>query len=268
MFNVFKYEFKMLRNSLLIWATTYFSIIFMMMVFYPTFSADVAMVDKIMKNYPEELLKAFGMSSGLSLATLLGFFSFTFALTQLFIAIQAANYGFSILSVEEREFTADFLMSKPVSRKAILIAKSSAALLGLWLSFLFIWISSYMAMEIFKEGSAYDVSAFNTLIVSTLFFQLFFFSTGLVISVILRKVRSVLSFSLGLAFGMYILNAMRAIVGGEVLGVLTPFYHFEPGRILETGKIHWSMALISISIILISCLTTIVLYTKRDIHSL
>ena len=44
------------------------------------------------------------------------------------IALQAANYGYSLVSVEERELTADFLLSKPVGRVQILTSKLLAAL--------------------------------------------------------------------------------------------------------------------------------------------
>ena len=266
--NIFKYEFKMYSKSILIWSLSFAMIIFLMMVFYPTFGSDVALVDKMLENYPEELLKAFGMSSSLSLATVLGYFSFVFAMVQLFIAIQAANYGFSILSVEEREFTADYLMSKPVSRKQILIAKFGASFLTLIITNLVIWLSTFIAIEMFKDGKTYDADKIVLLLSTIVVFQLFFLCLGMFISVCVKRVRSVLSFSLGLAFGTYILNTVRAIVGGEVLGYASPFYHFDPIRILETGKLNVPMVVISCVSILISVVGTVLLYSKRDISSL
>lgn len=266
--NIFKYEFKMYHKSILIWAINLILVIFLMMVFYPTFASDIELVDKMLENYPEELLKAFGMSSTLSMATVLGYFSFVFAMVQLFIAIQAANYGFSILSVEEREFTADYLMSKPVSRVQILIAKFSAAFLTLLITNAVIWISTFASIELFRDGKSYDVDKLILLLSTIILFQLFFLTVGMAISVFVRRVRSVLSFSLALSFGTYILNTVRAIVGGDMFGYLSPFYHFDPIRILEKGALNGPMVTISCLFILVSTVATFVLYTKRDIYSL
>ena len=53
--------------------------------------------------------------NNLDMSSVLGFFSFVFLFCQICLAIQAANYGFSLVSVEERELTADFLLAKPVA---------------------------------------------------------------------------------------------------------------------------------------------------------
>ena len=266
--NVFKYEFKMYAKSILIWVVNIILLLVIFMAFYPAFSSDASMLDKMLENYPPELLKAFGMGGTLSLATVLGYFAFIFTFLQLCLAVQAANYGFSILSVEEREFTADYLMSKPVSRSQILIAKFGAALLALTITNAFAWIGSFLAIELFRDGKPYDFNHLILLLATIVMFQLFFLTLGMAISVMVRRIRSVLSFSLGLAFGTYILNTVRAIVGGETLGYFSPFYHFDPAVILEKGTINMPMVSISLAVVMLSILATFVLYTRRDIHSL
>jgi ABC-2 type transport system permease protein len=237
------------------------------MLFYPSFASDAALVDKLMKNYPEELLKAFGMSGGLSLSSVLGYFSFVFAFVQLCIAIQSANYGFHMLSVEERELTADFLMTKPVSRSRIIVSKILAAFTGLTITNFFIWVGSYGSIIAFNDGNSYDTRNLILVLLTTTFFQLFFLSVGMVISVSVKKVRSVLTFSMALSFGMYILNALRSILGGEILGIISPFYHFEPGYILKNGHYDIPMVSISIAVVILSIIGSYILYIKRNIHS-
>ncbi|MEN8908058.1 MAG: ABC transporter permease subunit [Clostridiales bacterium] len=268
MLNIFKYEFKMYQKSILLWMISIVGLLFAMMAFYPSFGNDSEILEKMLKNYPEELLKAFGMSGGIPLSSVLGYFVFTFVLVQLCLAIQAANYGFSILSVEEREFTADYLMSKPVSRVRIINAKFLAALLALTITNIVTWIGSFGCIEIFREGKEYDATKLIILLATILLFQLVFLTVGMAISVVLRRIRSVLTFSISLAFGTYILNSVRAIVGGETLGYLSPFYHFDPAYILKNGNLDISMVLISIVFIIVSVSVTYVFYLKRDIYSL
>ena len=266
--NIFKYEFKTYIKSIIIWSISMSLLLLIFMAFYPTFSKDVALVETILENYPEEMLKAFGMSTGLPLSSVLGFLAFVFSFLQLIIAIQSANYGFSFLSIEEREFTADYLMTKPVSRQSILMSKFLAAFLSLLITDLFLVITTFLVLELFKNANDYEVKNVIVLLLSVPIFQLVFMSMGMFISVLVKKIRNVLSFSLSLAFVLYIINAMKAVFGGELLGYFSPFYHFEVGYILAEGKYDYKMVILSLILIIISLVSTFVLYTKRDIHSL
>lgn len=268
MMNIFKYELKMYRSSILVWSLSIAGLMILFMAFYPSFGADAELMEKMLSNYPEEFLKAFGMVGGLSISSVLGYFSFVFAFMQLCFAVQSANYGFSFLSVEERELTADFLMSKPVSRQSILISKFLAALVSLTITNIVFFGATFLSLALFDEGKGYDVSKVVLALLTVPVFQLFFMTVGMIISVSLRKIRSVLSFSLSLAFGMYILNAMRAIVGGDLLGLLSPYYHFEVGYIIEHGRYNYGMASISVGVIIVSAVASYILYMKRDIYSL
>lgn len=264
---IFMYEMKQYLKSVLVWGISIASLILIFMMLFPTFSKDSAMLDMMIKNYPEELLKAFGMSGGLSLSSLLGYLGMTFVYVQICLAMQSANYGFSCLSVEERELTADFLMSKPVSRRRILLNKFLAAFLSLVLTNLIVVGATYAGIYLFGGDKPYDQSKLHLLMATGLIFQLFFLSIGMVLSVLLRKIRSVLSFSLGMSFGMYIAYALRAVFGGEFLGFFTPFYYFDANAILETGQLNGPLTIFSCALIVASLITTYVLYLRRNIHS-
>ena len=265
--NIFSFELGMYRRSIITWSLSIVALIMLFMTFYPTFSADTKMFDQILENYPEELLKAFGMNSGMSLSSVLGFFTFVFAFVQLCVAIQASNYGFHFLSVEERELTADFLMSKPVSRTRIIVSKFLAAFTALTITNAFIWTGTFASLALFGGGNEYEARNLILQLVSTTFFQLFFLTVGMVVSVSVRKVRSVLSYSMALAFGLYVINGLRAIVGGKALGLLSPFYHFDPGYILTNGKYDVPMLLMNIGVIVAAGAASYYLYLKRNIHS-
>jgi len=266
--NIYKYELRMYVKSIIAWSLSIFALLVMFMTFYPTFGNDASLLDKMLENYPKELLAAFGMGGELSLSTVLGYFAFTFVFVQLCLAIQASNYGFSFLSVEEREFTADFLLSKPVSRKNIIAAKFLAAMTALTITNIIVWIASFTAIEMFREGKAYGANKLLLLLASIAIFQMFFLSIGMIVSVTTKKVRSVLSYSMALSFGLYIMNAVRGVVGGDLLGYVSPFYHFDPVYILDKGEYNLPMAAISVAVIIVSIGTSYFLYLKRNIHSL
>ena len=266
--NIFIYELKSLRKSIALWTSSIASFLVMYMAFFPAFGKDAAILDNLMANYPEEMLKAMGLSGNLQLSSIIGYFAFTFAFIQLMLAIQASNYGFGILSAEERDMTADFLLTKPVSRRRIILSKFLAAFTALLFSNAAVWISSFFTLEIFRGDQTYNKNKVIVLLASVVLFQLFFLNIGMLISVLVKKVRSVISFSMALAFGTYIINAVRAIIEGEILGYITPFYLFDPQYILEHGKYNFLPFIVAVLIIVSSALLCYRLYLRRNIHSL
>lgn len=268
MYNIFKFEFKTLLKSVLIWVVSASLLIFMLMAFYPTFGKDMDLLNKMMENYPEEMLKAFGMSNTMSLGTVSGFLVFAFSYVQLCLAIQSANYGFGILSIEEREFTADFLMSKPVSRSQIFFGKLLATLLGLLITLIATMVSTYISLEIFKGQGSYNFESLLWLSLGMALFQWFYLVIGLFISVLLKKIRNVLTFALGLSIGTYIINALRAVLDGEVLGYFSPFYYFDLNTIVEKQTFNYGLLTASVIMIVLAFIGAYYLYTHRDIPSL
>ncbi|NQT59092.1 MAG: ABC transporter permease subunit [Bacteroidetes bacterium] len=266
--NIFMYELKLYRKSIIIWSASIVGLLVMFMAFFPAIAADASLMDLILENYPKEMLKALGMDGSLSLSTIPGYLTFIFVYAQLCLALQSSYYGFHTLSVEERELTADFLMTKPSSRKQIITAKLLAASVSLVITNLFTWAGTFLGITIYQGGHTYNTGYVIVLLSSLIFFQLFFLSIGMLISVMVKKIRSVLTFSIALAFGLYIMNAVRGIVEGELLGIITPFYHFEASYILEHGTYNMPMASISFGVIIVSITSSYILYMKRNIRSL
>jgi ABC-2 type transport system permease protein len=217
-----------------------------------------------MEKVPEQLLAAFGLLD-VNLATILGYFSFIFLFAQLCAAIQASNYGFSLVSIEEREWTADFLLTKPVTRTQILTSKLLAALSGLFITDAVIWITSFACINLFKGEQTYETKPLVLLLLSIVAFQLFFLSVGLAVSLLVKRVRSVTPYAMALGFGMYVLSVFGDLLGENVLEKLTPFKHFEPKYIVQHGTYDWPLVLISVAVIGISLLGSYLLYTRRNI---
>lgn len=265
--NVFKQEFKMKLRSILIWGLSIAGFLIFYLAFFPSMSKDSAALESIMESFPKAMLQALGLREGLSISSLMGYFTLTFTMMQLAIAVQSSNYGFSILSEEERELTADFLMTKPISRSKIYWSKFAASFLSLTITAIIIGVGSSIALELFNGGESYNNKNVLKLILTVPIFQLSFLSFGMFISLLFRKVRSVLSLSMGLAIGLYVINAVRGIVDSDILGYITPFYYLEPGRILKTGEVDLKLFVIAIGVIVVSLISSYIIYNKRDIGS-
>lgn len=261
--NIYKHEFRMGFRSMVTWSVAQIAIIFLLMSIFSSFAVDAALMEETLASFPPELLAAFGMTD-LNMASILGFFGFIFVFVQICLAIQAANYGFGLVSVEERELTADFLMAKPVGRNKIMTSKLLSALTALAITNIVVWLSSLAAINMFRDGREYDGRALLLLLLSMALFQLFFLTVGMVISLLVKRVRNVTPFSMGLVFGLYVLNAFGNMLGEDTFELLSPFRHFAPNYITAHAA-YDPLAWLSVAFIIVSVVGSYLLYGRRDI---
>ena len=231
---------------------------------FSVFADQAALMNEFLAKYPPALRAAFGMDN-MDLATVLGFYSFIFLFVQLCLAIQAANYGFGLVSIEENELTADFLLSKPVSRSQVLTSKLLAALSSLTVTNLIVWVSSLAAIALFRDKRDYEPGTLLLLLLSIVIFQLFFLSVGLAISLLVKRVRSVTPYALGLGFGAYVLSAFTGVFGEVGLELITPFKHLDAAYIVKHGAYNTPLLLLNLAVSVAALAASYWLYVHRDI---
>jgi ABC-2 type transport system permease protein len=262
--NIFRHEFRARLRSVLIWSAGIALLIGFYLSIYPSFAGQAALMDEMISKFPPELAAAFGLGN-MDLASVIGFFSFLFVFVQLCLAIQASNYGFGLVSVEEADLTADFLLSKPVSRGQVLTSKLLAAICSLVVTDFVVWAASYVSVVIFRDGRDFDAGLLALILLSVLIFQFFFLSVGLLISLLVRRVRSVTPYGLGLAFGMYVLSAFSGVFGDVALEYLTPFKHFDAAAMAQDGGYNTPLVLLNLGVSLLALVLSYWLYLRRDI---
>ncbi|OGO66809.1 MAG: hypothetical protein A2Z49_02245 [Chloroflexi bacterium RBG_19FT_COMBO_56_12] len=262
--NIYRHEFRTKLKSVLIWSLALLFLIVFYFAMFPVFADQTALMNEALSRYPAELREAFGLDKT-DLSTVLGFYSFIFLFCQLCLAIQSSNYGFGLVSVEENELTADFLLSKPVSRTQVLTSKLLAALTSLTITNLVVWASSFAAITLFREEREYEAGTLVMLLLTILIFQLFFLSVGLVISLLVKRVRSVTPYGLGLGFGLYVLNGFSGIFGDIKLELITPFKHIDATYIITNKAYDVPLLVLNLLITLIALAASYWLYNRRDI---
>jgi len=264
--NIYKHEFKMKIRSVIVWSLAIGLLIFIYLSIFSSIAVDAKLLSEMMASFPEEFLIAFGMTD-IDMSTILGFFGLIFLFIQICLAIQAANYGFSLVSVEETDLTADFLLAKPVGRTKIMTSKLLAAITSLTITNLVVWISSFVFLRMYSDGGQFETKPVLVLMLSIAVFQLFFLTVGMLISLLVKRVRSVTPYSMALVFGLYVLNAFGGMIGEDKLEILSPFKHFEPNYILKHAAYDLPLAWISVAAIVISIVGSYVLYSRRNIRS-
>lgn len=262
--NMFRKEWRTLGKSTLIWSLSLSAVAFLLLALYPGFARDAEDFGKMLDSYPESLQKALGITMD-SLTSLLGFYSFVLTYISVAGAVQAMNLGLGQLSKETREKTADFLLTKPVTRSQIVTAKVAAALASLLVT-----NAIYLIAAVILAGQvALDVD-YKTYILLTLtvpLIQLLFFALGLVLSVILPKIRSVLPLSLGLVFGFFAIGMVASLVGDKAARYLTPFRFYDRVYISAHSAYEGGFVILELALIALFTVGTYLIYRKKDIHA-
>ncbi|MGI6366846.1 MAG: ABC transporter permease subunit [Anaerolineae bacterium] len=263
--NIFRHEFKARVPSALIWSLANGLLVMAFMSLYASFASEAAAMEELLSSMPRELLIAFGITN-MDLTTPLGYFALLFVFVQLCLGIQGANYGLGLVSREETELTADFLLTRPVTRVRLMTQKLLAASAALWITALVVTIGSLAAVALFRDGAAVPPRPLAALLLSVPLFQHVFLALGLVLSLLMHRVRSVPPLSLALVFALYLLNAFGALVGERGLEVLSPFRHWSPAEIVARGGWEWPLVAISLAATAVAIPLAYRLYARRDIR--
>ncbi|MBN1668837.1 MAG: hypothetical protein JW862_17225, partial [Anaerolineales bacterium] len=98
-------------------------------------------------------------------------------------------------------------------------------------------------------------------------FQLFFLTVGTLISLLVRRVRTVTPYAMALAFGLYLISAFGDMLGDAKLELISPFKHFDANYIIANQAYDLPLVSISGAAILVSIVGSYWLYARRNIPS-
>ncbi|PFA67658.1 ABC transporter permease [Bacillus sp. AFS015802] len=261
--NIFLYELKASRKSTLTWTLVLVALMMLFMSMFPSISKEIDEFKKLLEGFPEGVRKALGIEVE-SIGSLNGYYSYIFLYITLCGAIQAMNLGISICSKEIREKTADFLLTKPVTRTRILSSKVLAALTSILITNIVYVISAIVVANIVKV-EAFSLNVFFLISITLLFTQLIMFSIGMLIAVVFSKVKSVISLSLGVVFAFFLTGMVAATE--EASRYFTPFKYFDYTYIMNHESYEWSFLVVGIALIAVSLIAGFIIYNKKDIHT-
>jgi ABC-2 type transport system permease protein len=240
-------------------------IIVLFMSFYPSFAKDAEEFQKIMEGYPEAIRNALGFSLG-SFFTILGFYCFPLSFITLCGAIQGMNLGTSIVSKEVREKTADFLLTKPVTRTTVLTAKLMAVFISIILTnIIYLAVTITMAYQVKTED--FSLKILIMLSLTMFFIQLIFLAIGVIVSVIVPRIKSVLTVSLTSVFAFYFLGMFSSTTGEEAKRYISPFKYFNTAYIIKQASFESTFLIVGAVIIILAITASYFVYAKKDIHS-
>lgn len=263
--NMFLHELKAYRKFTVLWTFALVGLMVLFFSMFPTISREAEEFQRIMEGFPESIRMAFGLSVE-NIGSILGYYSYIFMYISLFGAIQAMIFGVSILSKEVREKTADFLLTKPVTRSQIVTSKILAAFTSLVTTNV-VYLGAATLMASLAEPKEYSKFLFLLLSLTLFFLQLIFLALGIIVSVVVPKIKSVLPIALGTVFSFFILGALISTTREHALRYLTPFKYFDFTYIIQNFSYESSFIAAAIGFIAVAIIVSYLIYIKRDIHT-
>jgi ABC-2 type transport system permease protein len=181
-------------------------------------------------------------------------------------AVQAMNLGTSLISKEDAGKTADFLLTKPVTRARVLTAKLLAALASLGITDFFYLIAAGVSARA-ASTEPFSMKVFMMISLTLFFVQLMFLALGILVSVILPKIKSVIAVSLPVVFAFFIIGVIGSILDNEASRYVTPFKYYDPVYIVKHGAYEGRFIVIEIIFIIAAVSASYVIFAKKDIRA-
>ena len=258
---VFKHELRQGRSALIIWTAAISFMLGICIVIYPEMSTQMGDISAMFADMGS-FSQAFGMDR-INFGEFLGFFGVECGnVLGLGGAFFAALLGISALAKEEKEHTAEFLLTHPVSRTRVITEKLCAVIVQIVIMNLA--VIAVTALSVLIIGEEADIKIFALLFLSFFLMQLEVAAVTFGISAFLR--RGSLGIGLGLAAVFYFMNIVATLVDEtKFLKYITPFGYTESADIIADGALNGGYLAVGMAIAALGIILAFWKYGRKDI---
>ena len=257
-----KHELRQGRTALLIWTAAIGFLLTVCVFLFPEMKGEMENIGDMFGSMGA-FSDAFGMDQ-LNFGTLVGFYAIECGnVLGLGGAFYAAICAAGILSKEEKDKTAEFLLSHPVSRTSILTQKLIAVVVQITVMNLVVYLLSVGSMAVIGETIPWK--EINLMHLAYYFLQLELGGICFGISAFLRK--GSLGAGLGVAVMLYFANLISNMAEvAEFLKYITPFAYCDGADIVTNGKLNLLLLSLGLVVMLIGIGGGYWQYTRKDIQ--
>lgn len=259
--SVFLREVKSGFKSFVLWTLSIGVFVAAVMLMFPEMAGSMEALDKSFANMGR-FTKAFGLDV-LKLTTPMGFYGIESGnIIGLGTAMFAALLGVTALAKEEGDHTAEYLLSHPIKRSAVVTQKLLAMLFQILVMNIIIMLIAMLSFELI--GEKIEMGTFLKLHLSTGFMNIHLASICFMISAFLKGGGA--GIGIGTALVMYFLAIIANISkSGEKLKYITPFKYTEAAQIFLHDRLHWDLIGIGMLVSVVCILIAYFEYMNKDI---
>ncbi len=258
---LFFHEIRQGKLSLIIWSAILSFMLAICVLIYPEMSAQMNQMGDMFSEMGA-FSEAFGMDT-VNFGEFMGYFGVECGnVLGLGGAIFAALLGISALAKEEKERTAEFLLTHPVCRRRIVTEKLASVFVRILL--LNLTVAGICVLSVLLIGETADAGTVCLLFLSYLLMQWEIAAVTFGLSACIC--RGVLGIGIGLPMLLYFLNIFANLTeDAKVLKYVTPFGYADGSAIVSDGAIPLAYLLVGMLISLVFVILAYVKYEKKDI---
>jgi ABC-2 type transport system permease protein len=263
--NIFIREMKAHRKSLIIWCISVVLLIAMGMVKYGAFSKTGESINELMAGIPEAFKVMLGIGF-FNLTEVRGYYGVFFFYFVLMAAVHASMLGATIISKEERDSTAEFLLTKPITRSKIITSKLLAVIVNIFIFNITTLVSSIIIVGFYNKGESINKDIV-ILMIAMFILQIIFMCVGTATAAISKNPKKATGLSTTVLMVTFIIS-MAIDMNSKLknLKYFTPFKYFEARKLMLDGGFETIFIILSIVIIAILSGVTYIFYSKRDLN--
>ncbi len=256
-----RHELRQGRTTLIIWTSVIAFMLAVCILIYPEMETQMGDVGSMFAEMGS-FSAAFGMDR-LNFGEFMGFFGVECGnVLGLGGAFFTALLGISILAKEEKEQTAEFLLTHPISRRKIVIRKLIAMIAQIVLLNLIVIAVTVISIYAIKETP--EVRPLLLLFLAYFLLQVEIAAVCFGMSAFLSH--GGLGIGLGMAALLYFLNIIANLTeDAEFLKYITPFGYTESADIIADGYLKTEYLAVGMVFMLIGIVTGFYRYCKKDI---
>jgi len=258
---VFFHELRRNRLSLAVWAAAIAFMLGISVLIYPQMTAQMAEINEVFADMGS-FTAAFGMDK-VSFGEFGGYFSIECGnVLGLGGALFAAILGISALAREEREHTAEFLYTHPLTRTRIVGEKLAAVLAQIVLLNLAVAAVALLSMRVIGESA--EAKPLLLLFLAYLLMQAELAAITFGVSAFLRS--GGMGLGIGAAIMLYFLNIIANITEkAAFLKLITPFGYTDGADIMSSGRLEIKYLAVGLLLAATGVAAAFLKYGKKDI---
>lgn len=260
---ILRHELRQGSKALLVWTAAIAFMLGICIIIYPEMESQMDEISGMFSNMGS-FSAAFGMDK-ISFGEFTGFFGVECGnVLGLGGALFAALLGISTLAEEEKNRTAEFLLTHPVSRRRVVAQKLAAVLLQI-----VILNAAAVAVTVLSAGivgETMDAKIFALFFLAYFILQVEIAAVCFGISAFLT--RGGAGIGLGIAVLFYFLNLIANLTeDAEFLKYITPFGYTEASDIIAEGRINAGCLAVGLVLTVMGIAAAFLRYERKDIAS-
>lgn len=259
---ILKHELRLGKNSFFIWTASIGFLLSVCIFLFPEMKDQMGEIGDMFSSMGA-FTEAFGMDR-LNFGTLIGYYAIECGnVLGLGGAFYAALCSVSILSKEEKDGTAEFLLTHPVTRTRVVSEKLIAVLVEITAMNILILCLSLASIALIGES----IPLKEVLLLHLAYYLLQIELSAVCLAVSAFVKRSSVGIGLGIAVTAYFLSLIANITeSARFLKYITPFGYCDAADIVDGGRLDGSMIVIGMLISVLSIAIAYIKYTKKDIR--